>query len=72
MGTLLLFVTLPFFISVLIAALIKPVQKLNVNALSSVTLLALSGHHHFEKIFFRLFIVCPDLTPAVAYGRDLA
>lgn len=72
MGSLLLFVTLPFFISVLIAALVKPVRELNVYALCSVTLLALGCHHHFKEMCLSFFVVRPDLSLTVADGSDLA
>ena len=46
--------------------------ELNVYALCSLILLALGGHHEFKEIRLCLFVVRPDLTPAVANGSDLA
>jgi len=63
-------VTLLFFISVLITALVKPAKQLNVNALRTFMLLTVHRHHEFKEICFCLFIVRSDLTPAVADSRD--
>ena len=60
-----------FLLLVLITALVKPVKKLNVYALRSFTLLALGGHHYFKEISLCLFVVLPDLTPAIVYGGEL-
>ena len=46
--------------------------QLNVNALRSVMFFAVCRHHEFKEIRFRFFVICPNITPAVAYGSDLA
>jgi len=56
---------------IFVRTLVKPVRELNVYALSSVMLLAICKHHHFKKICLCLFVVDPDLTPAVANSSDL-
>ena len=61
-----------FLLLVLITALVKHVKKLDVYALRTFMLLAICAHHHFKEICLRLFVVGPDLTPAVADGSDLA
>ena len=64
--------TLRSCLLVLIAALVKPVHELNVNALRSFIFLTVRRHHKFKEIGFRLFVIRPDLSFAVADGSDLA
>ena len=51
----------PFLLIVLVRTLIKSMYELNVNALCTVTLLALGIHHKFKEIRLCFFVIRPDL-----------
>ena len=61
-----------FLLFVLVRTLFQPVYQLNLNALRSVVFFAVRRHHELKEIRFRFFVICPNITPAVAYGSGLA